>query len=63
MVESKSAYPVVVFSHAYSLSPEIYSELVEHYASRGFVVLPPEHDEHDWFAAGRSLFARPLGAM
>ena len=34
--------PVVVFSHGYSLNPEWYAELLEHYASKGFVVLAPE---------------------
>ena len=38
-------YPLVVFSHGFALSPIVYSALVEHYASQGFVVLAPEHDE------------------
>ena len=38
-------YPLVVFSHGYALSPIVYSTLVEHYASRGYVVLAPEHNE------------------
>ena len=38
-------YPLVVFSHGYALSPIVYSTLVEHYASRGFVVVAPEHNE------------------
>jgi predicted dienelactone hydrolase len=38
-------YPLVVFSHGYSLSPIVYSTLVEHYASQGYVVLAPEHNE------------------
>lgn len=38
-------YPLVVFSHGFSLSPIVYSTLVEHFASRGFVVLAPEHNE------------------
>jgi predicted dienelactone hydrolase len=38
-------YPLVVFSHGYSLSPIVYSSLVEHYASHGYVVLAPEHNE------------------
>jgi predicted dienelactone hydrolase len=38
-------YPLVVFSHGYSLSPIVYSTLVEHYASQGYVVLGPEHNE------------------
>ncbi len=38
-------YPLVVFSHGYSLSPIVYSTLVEQYASQGYVVLAPEHNE------------------
>ena len=38
-------YPLVIFSHGYSLSPIVYSTLVEHYASQGYVVLAPEHNE------------------
>jgi predicted dienelactone hydrolase len=38
-------YPLVVFSHGFSLSPIVYSTLVEHYASQGYVVLAPEHNE------------------
>jgi predicted dienelactone hydrolase len=38
-------YPLVVFSHGYGLSPIVYGTLVEHYASQGFVVLAPEHNE------------------
>lgn len=53
------ARPVVVFSHGYSLNPEWYAELLEHYASKGFVVLAPEHVEADWLLAGGPTFARP----
>lgn len=38
-------YPLVVFSHGYSLSPIVYSTLVEHYASQGYIILAPEHNE------------------
>ncbi len=38
-------YPLVVFSHGFALSPIVYSTLVEHYASQGYVVLAPEHNE------------------
>jgi predicted dienelactone hydrolase len=38
-------YPLVVFSHGFSLSPIVYSTLIEHYASHGYVVLAPEHNE------------------
>ena len=38
-------YPLVVFSHGYALSPIVHSTLVEHYASQGYIVLAPEHNE------------------
>ena len=38
-------YPLVVLSHAYGLSPIVYSTLAERYASHGYVVLGPEHNE------------------
>ncbi len=38
-------YPLVVLSHGYGLSPIVYSALAEHYASRGYIVLGPEHRE------------------
>lgn len=47
-------YPLVVFSHGYALSPIVYSTLVEHYVSHGFVVVGPEHNE---------TFERSLGGF
>ena len=38
-------YPLVVFSHGYALSPIVYSTLVEHYASHGYIVLGVEHND------------------
>ncbi len=38
-------YPLVIFSHGYAISPIVFSTLVEHYASRGYIVLGPEHNE------------------
>ncbi len=43
--QADEPYPLVVFSHGFALSPIVYSTLVEHYASRGYVVLAPEHNE------------------
>jgi predicted dienelactone hydrolase len=43
--QTDEPYPLVVFSHGFSLSPIVYSTLVEHYASHGYVVLAPEHNE------------------
>lgn len=60
---SGGPYPLVVFSHGYALSPIVYSTLVEHYASRGYVVLAPEHNESfDESLTGfwKALIDRPL---
>jgi predicted dienelactone hydrolase len=38
-------YPLVVFSHGFSLSPIVYATLLEHVASHGYVVVAPEHNE------------------
>ena len=43
--QTDEPYPLVVFSHGFSLSPIVYSTLLEHYASQGYVVLAPEHNE------------------
>ena len=43
--QTDEAYPLVVFSHGYALSPIVYSTLVEHVASQGYIVLVPEHNE------------------
>jgi len=43
--ESGGPYPLVVFSHGFALSPIVYSALVEQYASQGYVVIAPEHNE------------------
>jgi predicted dienelactone hydrolase len=59
---ARETYPLVVFSHGYALSPEWYSRLVEHLASWGFIVLAPEHQESDWFAAHEALIRRPADA-
>lgn len=42
---AEGAYPLVVLSHGFTLSPIWYSNLAEHYASHGFIVLAPEHTE------------------
>ncbi len=38
-------YPLVVFSHGFGTPAHDYAHLVEHYASYGFIVLAPEHQE------------------
>ena len=56
-------YPLVVFSHGYALSPIVYSTLVEHYASQGYIVLAPEHNEtFDQSPTGfwKALIDRPV---
>ena len=57
---TKGARPLVIFSHGYSLNPEWYSTLLEHYASQGFIVLAPQHAEDDWLEAWAATFDRPL---
>jgi predicted dienelactone hydrolase len=54
-------FPLVVFSHGFALRPELYSMLVEHYASHGFVVLAPDHaDGGDWIeSAWQAASDRP----
>ena len=42
---TRGPYPLVVFSHGYAISPIVFSTLVEHYASYGYIVLAPEHNE------------------
>jgi predicted dienelactone hydrolase len=39
-------YPVLVFSPGFGTSPASYTNLLEHAASYGFVVLAPDHLEH-----------------
>ncbi len=56
-------YPLVVFSHGYAISPIVYSTLVEHYASQGYIVLAPEHNEtFDQSLSGfwKALIDRPV---
>ena len=54
-------YPLVVLSHGFGVSPEWYLSLAEHLASRGMVVLAPEHVEYDWATDVRPATAyRPL---
>ena len=43
--QTDEPYPLVVFSHGYALSPIVYSTMVEHFASQGYIVLAPEHNE------------------
>ncbi len=61
--ERTGPYPLVVFSHGYALSPIVYSTLVEHYASQGYIVLAPEHNEtFDQSLTGfwKALIDRPV---
>ena len=52
-------YPLVVFSHGYSINPEWYRTLPEHYASHGFIVLAPEHQEGAWMESAPATVDRP----
>lgn len=53
-------FPLVIFSHGYSANAAWYSNMPEHYASHGFVVIAPEHSEQDWFENGASVIQRPI---
>jgi predicted dienelactone hydrolase len=60
---SAAPYPLVVFSHGYAISPIVFSTLVEHYASHGYIVLAPEHNEtFDQTLTGfwKALIDRPV---
>jgi CubicO group peptidase (beta-lactamase class C family)/pimeloyl-ACP methyl ester carboxylesterase len=61
--ESGAPYPLVVFSPGLGTAAPWYSNLIEHYASYGFVVLAPEHIE-TWDAEVRDKWStsidRPL---
>ena len=46
----RGPYPLVVLSHGFGMNPEWTHGLAEHLASRGLVVLGPEHVEYDWDA-------------
>ncbi len=52
--------PVILFSHGFGLNAAWYSDLIEHYASHGFVVLAPDHTESDWFQVAEASFDRPV---
>ena len=60
---SSGPYPLVIFSHGFTLNPEWYSTLPEHYASHGFIVLAPQHTEQfdmDWSEIAPASIDRPL---
>ncbi len=58
---AQGPYPLVVLSHGFGMNPEWYHPLAEHLASRGYVVLAPEHIEYDWFTdVVSSTVSRPL---
>jgi predicted dienelactone hydrolase len=59
---SQGPYPLVVFSHGFSLSAAAYSASAEHYASYGFIVLAPDHKEKfdlEWEDESKSAIDRP----
>lgn len=52
---SVAPYPLVIFSHGWGLSRLLYTDLMEHLASHGFVVLAVEH-------TGNTILDAALGA-
>jgi predicted dienelactone hydrolase len=55
---SSAPYPLIVYSHAWTMSPAQLSETMELLASRGYVVAAPWH--HDTQPARNELVDRPL---
>ena len=56
-------YPLVIFSHGFGANAVWYTNLIEHYASHGFVVLAPEHIEQfdpDFGDIWKASIDRPL---
>ena len=46
---SAAPYPLIVFSAGFGNTPYAYAGMLEHWASQGFVILAPEHQERfDW---------------
>lgn len=55
-------YPLVVYSHGFASNAAWVHTLLEHYASYGFMVLAPEHNEQfdvDWTEMPNSSIDRP----
>jgi len=52
----QTTYPLFIFSHGYGPDPRIYSELLRHLASQGFVVGAPAHDDCATSPCVRPLF-------
>lgn len=62
---SQGPYPLVVFSHGFSMSAPGYSMSAEHYASHGFIVLAPDHKEQfdpTWEDMWKAAIDRPRDA-
>jgi predicted dienelactone hydrolase len=60
--DAQGPYPLVILSPGFSLSTAAYSTLAEQYASYGFVVLAPEHQEQFDLTFGdlwKALIDRP----
>lgn len=62
---AQGPYPLVVFSHGFSMSAAGYSVSAEHYASHGFIVLAPDHKEQfdpTWEDMWKGAIDRPRDA-
>ena len=60
--DSQGPYPLVIFSHGFSTNAAWYADLIEHYASYGFIVLAPDHKEHfdpEWSELWSASIDRP----
>ncbi len=59
---AQGPYPLVVFSHGFSMSAAGYSLSAEHYTSHGFIVLAPDHKEQfdpTWEDMWKAAIDRP----
>jgi len=56
---SEAPYPLIVFSHGFGLNAAWYSTLLEHFASHGFVVVAPQHEDPGWEEAWKAAIDRP----
>ena len=60
---AQGPYPLVVWSHGFAANVAWNSNLLEHYASYGFIVLAPEHTEQfdpSWGDLWKSSIDRPV---
>ncbi len=60
---SGGPYPLVVFSPGYGTNPPSYSNLLEHLASYGFVILSPDHREGVYLTSENPMSDMPMSSI